>query len=264
VFQVARNVNIVQLIRIVVEEYINHMSNSWFRFLSDPTPCYRAEWNRPNWIPIEFNLLYRWHSLVPEYVEWNREPQPMESFGFCNAVLLREGLGRGFDNASRTRAWKLGLSNTARFLLSVEADSIRQGRESKLATYNDYRQVMQYPRLTKFEQINSDPRVVEALRRLYGDVEKIEYFVGIFAEEVPPRLAVTPIVQRMVSIDAFSHALTNPLLAPLIFNAATFSAEGMATIKATATLKDVVERNIPQQPDSFKVTMEWDGAEITA
>ena len=168
----------------------------------------------------------------------------MKSFVFDNTALLREGLGRGFDNASRTRAWKLGLFNTARFLLPVEADSIRQGRESKLATYNDYREVMQYPRVTRFEQINSDPRVVEALRRLYGEVDRIEYFVGLFAEESPPRLAVTPLIQRMVSVDAFSHALTNPLLAPLIFNAGTFSAEGMATIQATATLKDLVERNV--------------------
>jgi prostaglandin-endoperoxide synthase 2 len=263
VFQTARNINIVQLIRIVVEEYINHMSNAWFRTLSDPKPCYRAEWNRPNWIPIEFNLLYRWHSFVPEYVDWNGETRSMESFGFDNSALLREGLGCGFDNASRTRSWKLGLFNTARFLLPVEADSIRQGRECKLATYNDYREVMQYPRLTRFEQINSNPRVVDALRQLYGDVDKIEYFVGLFAEEVPPRLAVTPIIQRMVSVDAFSHALTNPLLAPLVFNAETFSAEGMATIKATATLKNVVERNVAQPPGSFNVTMELDGIDAT-
>ncbi|MGC2224585.1 MAG: peroxidase family protein [Methylocella sp.] len=259
VFQTACNINIVQLIRIVVEEYINHMSNAWFRCLSDPKPCYRAEWNRPNWIPIEFNLLYRWHSFVPEYVAWNGEAQPMESFFFDNTALLREGLARGFDNASRTRSWKLGLFNTARFLLPVEADSIRQGRECKLATYNDYREVMQYPRLTRFEQINSNPRVVDALRRLYGHVDKIEYFVGLFAEEVPPRLAVTPIIQRMVSVDAFSHALTNPLLAPLIFNAETFSSEGMEVIQAIATLKDVVERNIAKRPNNIKVTMEFDG-----
>jgi prostaglandin-endoperoxide synthase 2 len=39
VFQTARNVNVVQLIKIVVEEYINHISPYWFKLLSDPTPC---------------------------------------------------------------------------------------------------------------------------------------------------------------------------------------------------------------------------------
>lgn len=76
-------------------------------------------------------------------------------------------------------------------------------------------------------------------------------------------MAVTPLIQRMVSVDAFSHALTNPLLAPLIFDAGTFSAEGMATIQATATLKDLVERNVAQPPGSFKVNMELDGKDVT-
>ena len=28
----------------------------------------RKPWNRSNWIAVEFNLLYRWHSLVPDTV----------------------------------------------------------------------------------------------------------------------------------------------------------------------------------------------------
>lgn len=256
VFQTARNINIVLLTRIVMEEYINHLSQSFFRFLGDPTPCYHADWNRPNWIPIEFNLLYRWHSLVPEYAEWNGEQQPMESFVFDNSTMLKDGFGRGFDNMSRTRAWKLGLFNTPSFLVPVELDSIRQGRQTKLATYNDYREVFHYPRVTRFEQINGDRRVVEALKRIYGDVDKVEFFVGIFAEEIPPRLAVTPIIQRLVSVDAFSHALTNPLLAPLVYNAKTFSGVGMEAIRTTATLKAIFDRNTTEPVGTYIVTME--------
>lgn len=262
VFQTARNINIVLLIRIVVEEYINHLSQSAFRFLADPIACYRAEWNRCNWIPIEFNLLYRWHSLVPEYATWNGNQQPMESFLFDNSGMLKDGFGRGFDNMSRSRAWKLGLFNTPSFLVPVELDSIRQGRQTKLATYNDYREVFNYPRVTRFDQINGDPRVVEALTRIYGDVDKLEFFVGIFAEEIPPRLGVTPIIQRLVSVDAFSHALTNPLLAPLVFNAKTFSDVGMETIRTTATLRTIFERNTAEPPGTYIVTMELAEAEV--
>jgi prostaglandin-endoperoxide synthase 2 len=264
VFQTARNINIVQLMKITVEEYINHISSAWLRFRFDPTAGYHAEWNRPNWIPLEFNLLYRWHSLVPANAEWNGEVQPMESLIFDNTKLLRDGLGRGFDSASRTRAWKLGLFNTPAFLLPVEAASIKQGQKNNLATYNDYRKAVQYPRVTRFEQISGDQRVVDGLRQVYGHVDKIEFFVGIFAEDMPPRLATTPMIMRMVAVDAFSHLLTNPLLAPLVYNAATFSAEGMAAIKATATFKDLLERNVPQPPGTYKVTMELDGVEVVA
>ena len=51
VFQTARNINIVLLIKVVVEEYINHISPYWLRLLADPAPAYTAKWNRENWIP---------------------------------------------------------------------------------------------------------------------------------------------------------------------------------------------------------------------
>jgi prostaglandin-endoperoxide synthase 2 len=188
----------------------------------------------------------------------------MEELLFDHSLLLRDGLGRGFDSASRTRSWQLGLFNTAAFLHQVEADSIGQGRQNDLATYNDYRKVMRYPKVTRFEQISSDPRVVEGLRRVYGGVEEIEFFVGLFAEDLPPRSAVLPLIGRMVAVDAFSHALTNPPLSPLVFNAATFSAEGLSVIQATATLKDLVDRNVPRGAGSFKVTMELEGQAVVA
>jgi prostaglandin-endoperoxide synthase 2 len=264
IFQTARNINIVQLIRIVVEEYINHISPYWIRLLGDPAPCYHARWNRPNWIPLEFNLLYRWHSLVPEHTEWNDQVLPMEGLLFDHSLLLRDGLGRGFDSASRTRAWQLGLFNTAPFLHQVEALSIGQGRQNNLASYNDYREIMSFPRVTRFEQISNDPRVLEGLRRVYRNVDQVEFFVGLFAEELPPRSAVPSLIGRMVAVDAFSHALTNPLLSPLVFNAATFSVEGLAVIREPAKLKDLLDRNVPRAPGSFKVTMELDGVAVVA
>jgi prostaglandin-endoperoxide synthase 2 len=263
VFQTARNINIALLMKIVVEVYINHISSAWLRFRFNPKIGYHADWNRPNWIPIEFNLLYRWHSLVPKTVDWNGKVK-MESLRLDNTRLLRDGLGCALDSASSTPAWKLGLFNTPDFLFEVEKASIQQGRDNELATYNEYREAVKFPRVTRFEQINGDPRVVDALRRVYGHVDKIEYFVGIFAEETPSRLGVTPIIMRMVAVDAFSHLLTNPLLAPLVYNAATFSAEGLETIQNTRTLKDLLERNIPHSSGSYRATMELNGAEVVA
>jgi prostaglandin-endoperoxide synthase 2 len=56
----------------------------------------------------------------------------------------------------------------------------------------------------------------------------------------------------MVAVDAFSQALTNPLLAPRNFNEETFSEAGLAVINATTTLNDIVQRNIdgelPERP----------------
>ena len=256
VFETARNVNIVQLIRIVVEEYINHISPYWLQLTASPVPAYRALWNRPNWIPVEFNLLYRWHSLIPEQVVWGGQSVPIGDCQFDNSRLLATGLAATFASASDTRAWSLGLFNTAAALQPVELLTIAQGRANKLAGYNDYRVNAGYPRVTRFEQISSDPTIIDALRTLYTDVDRIEFFVGLLAEDLPPRSAVPPLIGRMVAADAFSHALTNPLLAPLVYTERTFSRIGMAAIVSMHSLSDLVGRNASAAAEQ-RVTMEW-------
>ncbi len=256
VFQTARNVNIVQLIRIVVEEYINHIAPYWFRLLSDPSACYKAGWNRENWIPVEFNLLYRWHSLVPDAATWNGSQMPIGDARFGNGPLLDDGLGVALDSASRSDIWRLGLFNTVDVLRDVEIASLRQGRENRLASYNEYRVCMNYPRVTRFEQISGDGDVVAALRELYGDVDRVEFFVGLFAEDDPPRSAVPPLLGRMVAVDAFSHALTNPLLSPHVYNETTFTKAGWASINETSTLAELAARNLPGGGAGLRISME--------
>ena len=259
VFEVARNINIVLLIRIVVQEYINHISPYWLQLLADPRPAYTAVWNRPNWIPVEFNLLYRWHSLVPEQARWDGVDVPITQMQFDNTRALDRGLEAAFVSASDTQAWALGLFNTAEMLRDTELRSIQQGRTNRLASYNEYRRCAKYPPVTRFEQISGDPAVVDALRRIYdGQVDRIEFIVGLFAEDAPPRSAVPPLVGRMVAADAFSHALTNPLLSPAVYHAGTFTRTGLEIIEGTNALVDLVRRNTPWTGKG-RVSMEWPG-----
>jgi prostaglandin-endoperoxide synthase 2 len=60
-FQTARNVMIVLLLKIVIEEYINHIAPYYFKFRVDPPIVGKNRWYRQNWMTVEFNLLYRWH-----------------------------------------------------------------------------------------------------------------------------------------------------------------------------------------------------------
>jgi prostaglandin-endoperoxide synthase 2 len=258
IFQTARNINIVLLIKLVVEEYINHISPYWMKLLADPTPAYTARWNRENWIPVEFNLLYRWHSLVPTSAMWGGASVDLAGLRFDNRTLLRDGLVAAFAGASQTRAWRIGLFNTAPMLDGVDAASIQQGRDNQLASYNDYRALVKYPRVTRFEQISGDPLVVSELRRVYTDVDRIEFFAGLFAEELTPRSAVPPLIGRMVAVDAFSHALTNPLLSPQVYHARTFTSAGMGVIEKSDTLANLLARN-DMVPTGTRISMEADG-----
>ena len=93
-FQTARNVMIVLLMKIVIEEYINHIAPYYFRFQVDPPIVGDNRWYRQNWMTLEFNLLYRWHGLTPTMVKLPGGKQvPCEETVLNNTELLNHGLG---------------------------------------------------------------------------------------------------------------------------------------------------------------------------
>jgi prostaglandin-endoperoxide synthase 2 len=254
VFGTARAVLIVILLKVVIEEYINHIAPYLFRFGADPWN-FTERWYRQNWMSIEFNLLYRWHSLVPSKLRIAGEDVPIWGTVFNPALVVQHGVATLLEDASAQPAGRVGLFNTDPALLPVEAISVREARTVQLAPYNDYRALAQFPRVTSFDQITGDARRQAALRELYGSVDRIEFFPGLFAEDARPNSVLPSLIGRMVGIDAFSQALTNPLLAPRVFNEQTFSALGLEIIGATETLSDIVARNVPESPGSHLVTM---------
>lgn len=257
IFQTARNTLIVMLIKIVVEEYINHIAPYYFRFRGDPSVAWTARWNRPNWIAVEFNLLYRWHGLVPDSISWGGKVVPANEMLLDNRPLLELGLSKAFGTTSRQGAGMISVFNTPNFLLTAEAGGIQQARDCGLASYNDYRQAMSYPRVNHFEQISGNRAVVDMLRLLYGTPDNVEYHAGIFAEDVRENGAVAPLMGRMVGIEAFSHALTNPLLSEHVFNESTFGSVGWGVIRSTTCLQDLVSRNASGEVLVTMTRPEW-------
>jgi prostaglandin-endoperoxide synthase 2 len=254
-FQTARNILIVILIKIVVEEYINHISPYYYQFRADPSVVWDAKWNRQNWIAAEFNLLYRWHSLVPDVTNWPTGAVPTEQTVFNNQMLTDVGLGAAMDACSRQPAGVIGLFNTPAFLQHTEVASINNGRAAQLASYNDYREMVGYPRVTHFNQITGDPEVQHTLAKMYATPDDIEFYIGLFAEDPRPNAAVPALIGRMVGIDAFSQALTNPLLSEHVFNTNTFTKDGMQIIEHTHCLQDLLNRNLPTGAGVFLATM---------
>ena len=117
-------------------------------------------------------------------------------------------------------------------------------RRARLRSFNDYRESYGLERLRSFAELTSDAAVRERLEALYDrDIERLEWYVGIFAEDYPDYLMMGELLTTMVANDAFTQALTNPLLARSVFNEATFSPIGMKIIKETSTLQQILARN---------------------
>jgi prostaglandin-endoperoxide synthase 2 len=254
VFQTARNILIVLLINVVIEDYINHITPYHFKFAAEPTAFKNEPWYRTNWMAVEFNLLYRWHSLVPSALRFHGRNLTIHETEWNTNVVLERGLGPVLEQISEQPAGRVGLFNTDAYLvdeLKVEQASIELNRDVGLQGYNDYRLNCGFPRVTAFNQISGDPHVQRELERLYGHVDNVDYYVGLFAEDPRANSVLPALLGRFVGIDALSQALTNPLLAPNVFNVNTFSPLGMRAIKQTHTLADIVRRNVPNGQHYF-------------
>jgi prostaglandin-endoperoxide synthase 2 len=246
VFQTARNIVIPQFIKIVVEQYINHITPLPFKLVCDPTVAWTADWNRPNWMTAEFSLLYRWHSLMPDAIQWPGGAIDLWKFGLDNGPLLTVGLDAAFSAAASQPTAELGAFNTADALLPIESQAVMQARFNRLPGYNAYRVAFNLDPAGTMEDISSSPQVVAVLRELYGDdPDNVEFYPGLFAEDRVKNAPLPELILTMVAVDAFSQALTNPLLSAHAFNAATFTQWGLDLIGSTHALEDVVARNVP-------------------
>ena len=265
-FQTARMIVMVMILNIIMEEYISHITPYHFNFFADPEAFTKESWHRENWMAIEFSMVYRWHSALPETFKYNGQDTPMAASLWNNQMLIDMGLGALMEETCSQPGTRIGLFNTpdfpvkktdegiATFIDVTELATIQYSRIAQLASYNDYREMCDFPRVTDFNQITGDEYTQQKLKEIYGDVDKLEFFVGLYAEDVRPNSAIPPLVARIIGIDAFSQALTNPLLSDKIFKPETFSEVGWQIIQNTKTLGDLVNRNVPQSDRQYQVT----------
>lgn len=203
----------------------------------------------------EFSLLYRWHPLLPNEIIWNGGSYPLMATVMNNRLLLDAGLLSAFADMSSQTAGRLGAFNTADALLHLEKDAIKQGRLCDLASYSDYREYVSLPRPKDFTDISANPQVVGFLKDAYRKVDDIDFYVGLFAEDTVKNSPLPPLLLRLVAVDAFSQALTNPLLSEHVFNSETFSKPGWEAISNTKTLRDILDRNIPVVDGNIRISM---------
>jgi prostaglandin-endoperoxide synthase 2 len=258
-FETARNILIVLLLRLVVEEYIKHIGPFDFPVEAVPFIADGERWNRANWIAIEFNLLYRWHSLVPDAIGEGPDRLDPSAMRNNNPLVIAEGVEALISRCSTERAGRIGLANTPRFLVdrsqpdhpSVEERTVALMRKGRLRSFNDYREAFGLRRLSHFGQLTDDERLRGRLEALYGDIDRLEWYVGIFAEDYPAYMMMGELMTTMVACDAFTQAMTNPLLARNIFNAGTFTPTGLDIIDATTSLEQIVMRNSRSPEDVY-------------
>lgn len=221
IFQKTKVIVAINVLRLTMHDYVarslqsSHVKIKFDHGIRDsvmwklfgPNPYHPV-----NAIQIEFNFLYRWHQLYPDVVKTVKTlPEDLNSSqydiakyetselafpprdsswlgGDWNAVSVLtetpDAVERTLFSAARQRAGKLTLLNTNQWLAEhVIKPGLEKCREYELASYNDYREHFGFGRIKSFEQISSDEKIVSKLKSIYKDVDQIEFYPGIFAED---------------------------------------------------------------------------------
>ena len=172
-FETTRLILLVIELKLVVEEYIRHIGPFDFAIEAVPFIADEERWNRPNQIAIEFNMLYRWHMLVPDQIGDGDDVLTPLDFLNNNPLVISRGLESLVEQCSRERAGKIGLGNTPRFLVdrtnpdrpSLEERTIALMRQARLRSFNDYRESFGLSRLKSWAELTSDTSCGHGWRR---------------------------------------------------------------------------------------------------
>lgn len=227
-----------------MEDYINSLAGELGKFRLVPGFADKQRWYRTNRISIEFDLLYRWHGLVPDSIGLGNDSLMHSDFMYNNALVEKHGVEAVIGSMSNQQAGAMVLHNTPQFLSKAELGGLALSRQFQVQPYSNYCDRFGVRRPTSFQELTGDETLAGELTELYpGGVDTVDFIVGLRAEKRTSDGVLGDLMLNMVGFDAFSQALTNPLLADSVFMRQTFSDVGWETIENTGTFQDIVNRN---------------------
>ncbi|MGL6343153.1 MAG: peroxidase family protein, partial [Waterburya sp.] len=150
------------------------------------------------------------------------------------ASSLSENVDLKIINDIRNLLFSFGGANTARDLFAI---NIQRGRLNGISDYNTVREAFGLAKVTSFADITSNVELQTQLASLYGNVDNIDLYVALLAEDHAPGAAVGETFQALVARQFL--ALRD---GDRFYYKNIFTAEEIAEIE-NATLSEIIRRN---------------------
>jgi hypothetical protein len=128
---------------------------------------------------------------------------------------------------------------TATNLLDLAALNIQRGRDRGVPVYNVFRESFGLKKVNSFEQITKDKRISEGLKEIYKNVEYIDPWIGILAEDHLPGATIGPLMKNILT-DQFINIRSGDRFWYEIDPALSSAEKSMIT---NTKLSDVISRN---------------------
>ncbi|KAF8751809.1 heme peroxidase [Rhizoctonia solani] len=184
--------------------------SSWSMQPFDPIKGSEGEVERGegNHCSVEFNVLYRWHAVTSEADEkwtsdifdkiFSKKSSELELSDFYEALgrlrngdvdeSLRVDADPGnvisiLHNSTESVARRYGARGSPEVLRIIEIMGMEQARKWGVCTMNEFRKYLGLKTFKSFEEWNSDPVIANAARKLYKNIDDLELYPGLHAEE---------------------------------------------------------------------------------
>ncbi|KFP98982.1 Prostaglandin G/H synthase 1, partial [Haliaeetus albicilla] len=249
-FQTARLILIGETIKIVIEDYVQHLSGYFLSLKFDPELLFGTQFQYRNRIAVEFNQLYHWHGLMPDSFIIQGEEYSYEQFLYNTSMLLDYGVEALVESFSKQIAGRIGGGQTINAnVLNVAVGVIKESRQLRLQPFNDcWACPAEQPVLPIQALPGREEEKAAELEELYGDIDALEFYPGLLLEKPQPNGIFG---ESMVEIGApfsLKGLLGNPICSPEYWKPSTFGGETGFDIVKTASLEKLVCLNVKKCP----------------
>ncbi|KAM9444349.1 prostaglandin G/H synthase 2 [Clarias gariepinus] len=244
-FQTTRLILIGETIKIIIEEYVQHLSGYHFKLKFDPELLFNHPFQYQNRISSEFNTLYHWHPLMPDDIHIQGEVYSYKQFLYNTSIVTDHGINNLVDAFSKQIAGRVaGGRNVSPALVMVATKSIENSRKMRYQSLNAYRKRFNMKPYVSFEELTGEKEMAAELEELYGDVDAMELYPGLLIEK--PRLNAI-FGETMVEMGApysLKGLMGNPICSPEYWKPSTFGGKVGFDIIKTASLQKLVCNNV--------------------
>ncbi len=212
----------------------------------------------------EFVAVYRMHPLLPDDFTFRslEDDRVLEERTFPELGALQTrtrmeelGLADALYSFGRAHPGAITLWNYPRFLqrlerptgevLDLAAIDVMRVRERGVPRYNDFRELFHRGRVSSFEELTGgDREKADALREVYGDVDRVDLMVGLYSEPLPAGFGFSDTAFRVFVLMA-SRRIKSDRFLTRDFRPEVYSPAGFRWVKEQ-TMRDVLLRHAPE------------------
>uniref|UniRef100_A0A803TDU8 Prostaglandin-endoperoxide synthase 2 n=1 Tax=Anolis carolinensis TaxID=28377 RepID=A0A803TDU8_ANOCA len=248
-FQTTRLILIGETIKIVIEDYVQHLSGYHFKLKFDPELLFNQRFQYQNRIAAEFNTLYHWHPLLPDTFNIQDQEYTYQQFVYNNSIMLDHGLSHMVQSFSKQIAGRVaGGRNVPVAVLKVAKASIDQSRQMRYQSLNEYRKHFLLKPFQSFEELTGEKEMAAELKELYGDIDAMELYPALLVEKPRPGAIFGETMIELGAPFSLKGLMGNAICSPEYWKPSTFGGKVGFDIVNTASLQRLVCNNVAGCP----------------